>query len=102
MSDIRVARKALVSRILEGAGEATPCVRRAAFENNGLTEPLSTLADKVARYAYKVTDEDITAARLSGLNEDQVFEIVVCAAVGEATRQYDRAFAALEAATEKR
>jgi hypothetical protein len=101
MSSIRTARKALVSRILEGTGEATPSVRRAAFENNGLAEPLSTLVDKAARYAYKVTDEDITAARLSGFNEDQLFEIVVCAAVGEASRQYDTALAALEAATER-
>jgi hypothetical protein len=37
----------------------------------------------------------------SGLSEDQIFEIVVCAAVGQATRQYDTAFAALEAATER-
>jgi len=54
-----------------------------------------TLVNKVARYAYRVTDEDIAAARVSGLSEDQVFEIVVCAAIGEATRQYDTALAAL-------
>jgi hypothetical protein len=101
VSDIRTARKALLRRILEGAGEATPSERRAAFQNNGLTEPLNGLADKVARYAYKVTDQDIIAARMSGLNEDQIFEIVVCAAVGEASRQYDSAIAALEAATRK-
>jgi hypothetical protein len=43
----------------------------------------------------------MTAARVSGLSEDQVFEIVVCAAIGQATRQYDTALAALEAATGK-
>jgi hypothetical protein len=57
------------------------------------------LVDKVARHAFRVTDEDITAARVSGLGEDQVFEVVVCATIGEATRQYDTALAALEAAT---
>ena len=31
----------------------------------------------------------------------QVFEIVVCAAVGQATRQYETALAALKAATKK-
>ena len=61
----------------------------------------TTLVDKVARHAYRVADEDITDARASGLSEDQVFEIVVCAAIGQATRQYDRALAALEAATGK-
>lgn len=48
-----------------------------------------------------MTDEDIAAARAPGLSEDQIFEIVVCAAIGQAMRQYDTALAALEAATEK-
>jgi hypothetical protein len=101
MSDIRQARKALASRILEGNGKASPSERRAAFNSSGLAEPLGTLVDKVARHAYSVTDEDIASARVSGLSEDQIFEIVVCAAIGEATRQYDTALAAFEAATEK-
>jgi hypothetical protein len=97
MSDIGQARTALVRRILEGTGEAPPSERRAAFDNSGLAEPLGTLVDKVARHADRVTDEDIAAARESGLSEDQLFEIVVCAAVGQATRQYDTALAALDA-----
>ena len=102
MSDIRQAREALARRILEGAGKVSPSERRAAFQNSGLAKPLAALVDKVARHAYRVTDEDITAAKVSGFNnEDQVFEIVVCAAVGQATRQYDTALAALEAATGK-
>ena len=101
MSDIRQARKALARRILEGAGKVSPSERRAAFQNSGLAKPLAALVDKVARHAYRVTDEDITAAKLSGLTEDQVFEIVVCAAIGQATRQCDTALAALEAATGK-
>jgi alkylhydroperoxidase family enzyme len=101
MSDIKRARKAVVARILEGDGKASPAQRRAAFSNTGLGEPQSMLIDKVARHAYRVTDGDIAAARASGLSEDQIFEIVVCAAVGQATRQYDAALAALEAATGK-
>jgi hypothetical protein len=101
MSDIREARNALARRILEGAGKVSPSERRAAFQNSGLAKPLAALVNKVARHAYRVTDEDITAAKLSGLTEDQVFEIVVCAAIGQATRQYDTALAALEAATGK-
>ena len=99
MSDIRQARKALASRILEGAGHASPSERRTAFNNSALTGPPATLVDKVARHAYRVTDEDITAAKDSGFSEDQIFEIVCCAAVGQATRQYDTALAALETAT---
>jgi hypothetical protein len=74
--------------------------RHAAFDNAGLAWPLRTLIDKVAKHAHKITDEDIAAARASGLSEDQIFETVVCAAVGQATRQYDTALAALKA-TEK-
>lgn len=101
MSGFTQARKALVARTLEGDGRASHAQRRAAFDNAGLGEPLSALIDKVARHAYKVTDEDVAAARASGLSEDQIFELVVCAAIGQATRQYDAAVAALEAATKK-
>jgi|SRR5579862_1101231 len=97
MSDIRQVRKALASRIMEGDGKASPSERRAAFNNSGLAGPVGTLVDKVAKHAYRVTDEDIAAARDSGLSEDQVFELVVCAAIGQATRQYYTALAALEA-----
>ena len=101
MSDIKQARKAVVARILEGDGKSSPAQRRAAFNNKGLAEPLSTLIDKVARHAYTVTEEDIAAVQATGLSEDQIFEIVVCAAIGQAARQYDAALAALEAATGK-
>lgn len=101
MSDITQARKALVARILEGDGRASNAQRRAAFDNAGLAPPLNTLIDKVVKRAYTVTDKDIAAAMSSGLSEDEIFELVVCAAIGQATRQYDTAFAALEAATEK-
>src|ERR687891_2933615 len=95
MSDIRPARTALMARIFVGEGRASHAQRRAAFDNAGLADPLRTLIDKVARHAYKVTDQDIAAARASGLSEDEIFELVVCAAVGQATRQHDTALAAL-------
>jgi hypothetical protein len=95
MSDITKARKALVARILEGGGRASHAQRRAAFDNAGLAEPLTTLIDKDAKRAYKVTDEDIATANASALSEDQIFELVVCAAVGQATGQCDAALAAL-------
>src|SRR5262245_8506307 len=98
MTDIREARKALVSRILDGRGHASPNQRRAAFDNAGLPEPMSRVVEKVARHAYKVTDDDIAAVRMAGFTEDQIFELVVCAAIGQATRQYEAALAAVEAA----
>jgi hypothetical protein len=100
MSDIRQARETLVSRILEGDGKASPSERRAAF-NNSLAGPGGSLVDKVAKYAFRITDEDIGAAMASGLSEDKIFEILVCAAVGQANRQYETALAALETAAGK-
>ena len=93
------ARKAVIARILEGEGETSHAQRRSAFDGAGLSEPLRTLVDKVAKHSDDVTDADIAAVRVSGLSEDQIFEIVVCAAIGQATRQHDAALAALDAAT---
>jgi len=101
MSNITEARKAVVTRILEGEGRASRAQRKAAFDNAGLTEPLRTLIDKVARNARTVTDQDIAAARASGLSEDQIFEVIVCGAVGQAARQHQAALAALEAAAKE-
>ena len=101
MSNILPARQALIARILEGRGEATPALRRAAFVNQELSQPLAALLGKVVTRAHSVTDADIAAARASGLSEDQVFELVVCAAIGEATRQHDAALTALDAACAK-
>lgn len=101
MSDITKARKALVTRILEGDGRASRAERRAAFDHTGFAEPLNTLIDKVTQRAHQVADEDIAAAKACGLSEDQIFEIVVCAAIGQAARQHNTALAALEAATKK-
>jgi hypothetical protein len=101
MSDIKQARTALVKRILKGEGHASATQRNAAFNNAGLPEPVATLIDKVAESSHTVSDEDIAATKASGLSEDQIFELVICAAVGQAARQYDTALNALMAATEK-
>jgi alkylhydroperoxidase family enzyme len=95
----RAMHKALVACLLDVDAMASQAQRRAAFDNAGLDAPLSTLIDKVAMQAYKVTDDDIAAVKASGLSEDQIYELVVCAAVGQATRQYDTALAALAEAT---
>jgi hypothetical protein len=100
MPDIGQARQALIARILEGEGTASRTQRRAAFANEHLSPPVSTLVEKVAMHAAGVTDEDIAAVRMASLSEDQIFEIVVCAALGQATHQNDAALAALRLAIE--
>lgn len=99
MSDIKQALKAVVKRILDGDGEATTIQRRAAFDNAVTDKPLSALVEKVALHPSTISDDDVSAVKKSGLSEDQIFEIVVCAAVGQAKRQYDDALAALATAT---
>jgi hypothetical protein len=98
MSDIGNARKALVARILEGEGIASRAQRRAAFDGAGLTGPVGVLVEKVCKHAHEVTDGDVAVPHGSNLGEDEVFEIVVCAAVGEAIRQLESALAALSVA----
>ncbi|MBR7830845.1 hypothetical protein KDK95_31365, partial [Actinospica sp. MGRD01-02] len=53
---------------------------------------------KVVATPALVTDADFAAGRAAGLSEDQLFEVVVCAAVGQATRQYEAGLAALDEA----
>jgi uncharacterized protein (UPF0210 family) len=100
MSEIAQLHRELVARILGGDGKAASELRRAAFQNTGLGQPIRTLIDKVAEHSYQVTDADIAAVRAVGLSEDEIFEIVVCAAIGQASRQYESALAALDSAAE--
>jgi hypothetical protein len=101
MTEVRRFYRELVARVRDGEAHAPRALRRAAFDNAGLDEPTRTLVDKVAQRSYAVTDEDVAAVR-AGMSEDQIFELVVCAAVGAAGRQYDTALAALAEATRAR
>jgi hypothetical protein len=94
-------RDKVVARILEGEGTSSKTDRRAAFANEGVPEAGRALIDKVAKHAYRVTDEDVAAAKAAGLSEDTIFELVVCAAIGQSSRQMDNALAALEEATKE-
>jgi hypothetical protein len=91
-------RPALLQCVLDGKGRAAPKLRRAAFENAILTEPLRTLIEKVVLQPTQIRDGDFSALRASGFTEDQIFELVVCAAVGAADRQLDNALQALKSA----
>ena len=100
MADILHAKRTLIARLLDGDARASKDQRRAAFENAGLDGPTASLVAKVARDAQQICDEDFAAAR-EMLSEDELFELVVCAAVGQASRQHDVAVAALAEATKE-
>ncbi|GAS92070.1 carboxymuconolactone decarboxylase family protein [Mycolicibacterium brisbanense] len=99
MTDITRLRAELIDRILGSTGTAPKLLRQNAFDNADLDEPIRSLVEKVAHHSDAVTDDDIAAARSTGLDEDQIFEIVVCAAVGQADRQYTSALDALTRVT---
>lgn len=91
-------RTAVVERVLRGQGVATQDARQAAFTNRDVPDAARALVDKIARNAWKVTDEDVAAAKAAGVSEDEIFELAVAAALGQATRQLDAALAALDEA----
>ena len=94
----RAAHRALEDRILNGEGRASPEQRARAFSNAGLSPPLDGLLGKVATRPTQVTDADFAAARAAGVGEDELFELVTCAAVGQSARLYDAGLAALAGA----
>ncbi len=91
----RAAHRALQDRILNGEGSASLEQRARAFSNVGLSQPLDGLLGKVATRPTQVTDADFAAARAAGFSEDELFELVICAAVGQSARLYDAGLAAL-------
>lgn len=90
--------RALEQRILTEPARTPPDLRARAFENRDLPEPLRTLVDKVARRSFAVTDGDVASALAAGYTEDQLFELVICAAVGESSRLYQAGLGALSQA----
>jgi hypothetical protein len=95
----QAAHKALVDRILTGPGQSSAEERIRAFRNDGLAPPLDALTGKVATSPAQVTGADFAAAKASGFSEDQLFELVICAAVGQSSRLYEAGLAALAEAT---
>ncbi|MBS1802375.1 MAG: hypothetical protein JST28_03370 [Acidobacteria bacterium] len=89
-----------MKRLLEGEGYASPAQRLAAFNNSGLDDAVGQLVTKIVNRSFAITDDDVIAAKKAGLDEDRIFEMAVCAAVGQATRQQESALAALDAAME--
>ena len=100
MSDANTRlRLAVVDRALHGPGFSSAHLRRAAFDNSGVDSRAQTLVDAIARTAWKITDEQVADTVAAGVCEDVVFELAVCAALGQASRQFSAALSALDEAT---
>ncbi|WP_202896123.1 hypothetical protein [Actinopolymorpha pittospori] len=88
-----------MDRVLNGEGRASAEQRAGAFGNEGLSPPLDALIGKVVGGPVQVSEADLAAAKASGFSEDQLFELVICAAVGHSARLYEAGLAALAEAT---
>src|SRR5206468_12300655 len=86
----------LVEAVLAGPGTLDPSIRRAAAEGADVPEALRPYLDKVARHAYKVTDEDVEALREAGCSEDQIFEATVSCALGACLHRLEAGLSALD------
>jgi hypothetical protein len=100
MADSTKLRQAVIDRALKGPGAASAEHRRAAYDLNkaALPEAVRELIDKVAKQAHAITDDDVSHAKTAGIAEDVLFELVACAALGQAMRQLDTAYGAIVAA----
>ncbi len=101
MPNKNILYKSLITRILKGEGKSTVEERCAVFNISGLNEPMKSLINKVAFHPVTIVDEDIQAVIFSGYSEEEVFELIICCAAGQAARQYEAALDALSKAVRK-
>ena len=81
---------------IDGHGSTDGAVRRQIASGQPPTE-LAVLVRKIRDHAYRVTDADVDALR-ARYTEDQLFEVIVAAALGAAEDRLKAALAAVEAA----
>jgi alkylhydroperoxidase family enzyme len=98
----------LIDAVLTNAGDIDSNIRQAiegraaaiggrpSETAGGLPAALDGYVDKVARHAYKVTDDDIAALRQAGYSPDAIFEITLSAALGAGMGRLERGLALLK------
>jgi alkylhydroperoxidase family enzyme len=74
-------RDRVVESVLRRPGQSDSALRRAAADGIAAPPELQSLIDKIHRHAYKVTDDDVARLR-EKYSDDQLFEIIVSAALG--------------------
>jgi alkylhydroperoxidase family enzyme len=88
-------RDRVLQTVLEGSGESDPAIRRASAKGAGVPADLETLVNKIHHHPYRVTDEDVADLQPK-YGDDQLFEIIVSAALGAARQRLDAGLRALE------
>lgn len=99
--------KMLVDSVLNSGGDSDPELRRAVEQHVAalagrlpegavqLPPELAGIIDKIARYAYRVTDEEIDNLKNTGYSEDAIFELMLSAALGAGIARLERGMAAM-------
>jgi hypothetical protein len=97
-------KQKLLNAVLNAPGDTKGTLRRAALQrakqpdqpgHADLPASVGAYVDKVARHAYKVTDEDLAALQRAGHSDDALFEVTVAAALGAALHRLERGMAAV-------
>lgn len=91
-----VLRDRVLDQVLEGPGDSDPSLRRSVAEGSGAPADLQQLVSKIHNHAYKVTDADIAQPQAT-YGDDQMFELVVSAALGASRQRLLAGLAALDA-----
>jgi hypothetical protein len=89
-------QRATRDAVLDGPGTVDRSIRQGVAGGDPPPD-LEALVRKIRDEAYRVTDADVDALR-ARYSEDQIFELIVAAAVGAAEYRLRRALAALEGA----
>src|SRR5262245_24640523 len=87
-------REATVATALAGPGTTTPELREAIARGEPPKE-LRALVEKIRNRPYDVNDEDMSSL-MTRYSEDQLFEILVAAALGAAEKRLLAGLRALE------
>jgi len=88
----------LIKTVLESPGITSTELREQVFRAEKIPGLLNEFAAKVRSESYKITDDDIKRLISNGYTEDEIFEVVVCAALGASKPILDAGLNALEVA----
>ena len=89
----------LRDRVVDGPGELSPIVRRAAASGSDVPKAAHAYTEKVRRHAYKVVARDIEELKSAGWSEDEIFELTVATALGAGLSRLEHASRVLQEAS---
>jgi alkylhydroperoxidase family enzyme len=87
-------QRATQNAVLDGPGHLDQSIRQQVALGRPPAD-VAVLVEKIRDRAYTVTDADIDALR-ARYSDDQLYELIVAAAIGAAGHRLQRALAALE------